>query len=396
MKKLTARANRLSPSMTLAISAQYKNLVREGKDAINFSVGEPDFDTPRFICDATIDAINSGFTRYTAASGIPELKEAICDKLLTDNGLEYTNKNIIVGTGAKQPLFNAFLVLCEAGDEVIVPTPYWVSYSEQVKVTDATPIYVECREENDFKLDINDLKAAITPKTKAMIFSSPVNPTGAIYSAEEMKEIADLAVEHDFYVIADEIYEKLVYDNNKHVSIASFGPEIKARTVVINGMSKAYAMTGWRMGYAAASVEIIAAMNKIQGHSTSNPTSFVQKGAVAALNGPKDSIEAMRVAFEERRNFMVETMNEIPGVSCRMPGGAFYVMMNIKDLFGREIKGYKIENSMDFANALLKETFVALVPGSAFGAEGYVRLSYANSIPKIAEGLRRIAEFVKQ
>ncbi len=395
MKNLTARANRLSPSMTLAISAKYKVLVREGKDAINFSVGEPDFDTPKFICDATIDAINSGFTRYTTASGIPELKEAICDKLLKDNGLEYTPKNIIVGTGAKQPLFNAFLVLCEEGDEVIVPTPYWVSYSEQVKVTDATPVYVECREENDFKLDINDLKAAITPKTKAIIFSSPVNPTGAIYSAEEMKAIADLAVEHDFYVIADEIYEKLIYDGKKHVSIASFGPEIKARTVVINGMSKAYAMTGWRMGYAAAPVEIIAAMNKIQGHSTSNPTSFVQKGALAALQGPTESIEKMRLAFDERRKFMVKTINEIPGVSCLMPGGAFYVMMNIKELIGREIKGYKINNSMDFANALLEDCYVALVPGSAFGAEGYVRLSYANSIANIGEGLNRIAEFVK-
>ena len=394
MKKLSARTNRLSPSMTLAISAKFKTLVREGKDAINFSVGEPDFDTPRHICEAAIEAINCGFTRYTTASGIPELKEAICNKLKEDNGLDYTPKNIIVGTGAKQPLFNAFLSLCEAGDEVIVPTPYWVSYSEMVKVTDATPVYVVCQEENDFKMDLNDLKQAITPKTKAIIFSSPVNPTGAIYTADEMKVIAELAVENDFYVIADEIYEKLIYDG-EHVSIASFGAEIKKRTVVVNGMSKAYAMTGWRMGYAAAPTEIIAAMNKLQGHSTSNPTSFVQKAAVASLTGPKDSIESMRQQFEKRRNFMVKTINDIPGLSCRKPGGAFYVMMNIKALFGREINGVVIEDSLSFATELLEKTFVAVVPGSAFGAEGYVRLSYANSMENIAEGLRRIADFVK-
>lgn len=395
MKKLSARTNRLSPSMTLAISAKFKSMVREGKDAINFSVGEPDFNTPQHICDAAIKAINDGFTRYTPASGIPELKEAICQKLKQDNGLDYTNKNIIVGTGAKQPLFNAFLSLCEAGDEVIVPTPYWVSYSEMVKVSDATPVYVECKEENDFKLDINDLRAAVTDKTKAIIFSSPVNPTGAIYTAEEMKAIAELAVEKDFYVIADEIYEKLVYDGRKHTSIASFGEEIKKRTVVINGVSKAYAMTGWRMGYAAAPEQVVAAMNKIQGHSTSNPTSFVQKAAVQALTGPTESIEAMRQEFEKRRNFMVETINNIPGISCNKPGGAFYVMMNIKNIIGKEIDGVEIKDSMTFATTLLEKKYVALVPGSAFGAEGYVRMSYANSMENIAEGLRRIADFIK-
>ncbi len=395
MKKLTERTKRLSPSMTLAISAKFKELVREGKDAINFSVGEPDFNTPQHICDAAIEAINSGFTKYTTASGIPELKEAICKKLKRDNNLDYTTKNIIVGTGAKQPLFNAFLTLCEEGDEVLVPAPYWVSYSEMVKVTDATPVYIECPEDNDFKLKIEDLENAITENTKCMIFNSPGNPTGTVYNEEELRAIADLAVKYDFYIISDEIYEKLIYDGLEHVSIASFNEDIKNRTVVINGMSKAYAMTGWRLGYAAASVEIIAAMNKIQGHSTSNPTSFVQKGALAALEGSEESVIAMREQFDKRRQYMVETINNMNNVSCRKPGGAFYVMMNIKELFGKEIQGKVINNSMDFATHLIETAHVATVPGSAFGMEGFVRLSYANSMENIEEGLSRIAEFVK-
>jgi len=395
LKKLTERTKRLSPSMTLAISAKFKELVREGKDAINFSVGEPDFNTPQHICDAAIDAINDGFTKYTTASGIPELKEAICKKLKRDNDLDYTTKNIIVGTGAKQPLFNAFLTLCEEGDEVLVPAPYWVSYSEMVKVTDAEPVYIECLEENDFKLKIEDLENAITENTKCMIFNSPGNPTGTVYTEEELRAIADLAVKYDFYIISDEIYEKLIYDGLEHVSIASFNEEIKKRTVVINGMSKAYAMTGWRLGYAAASEEIIAAMNKIQGHSTSNPTSFVQKGALAALEGSEESVVAMREQFDKRRQYMVETINKMNNVSCRKPGGAFYVMMNIKDLFGKEIQGKVIENSMDFATHLIETAYVATVPGSAFGMEGFVRLSYANSMENIEEGLSRIAKFVK-
>jgi aspartate aminotransferase len=395
LKKLTERTKRLSPSMTLAISAKFKELVREGKDAINFSVGEPDFNTPQHICDAAIDAINDGFTKYTTASGIPELKEAICKKLKRDNDLDYTTKNIIVGTGAKQPLFNAFLTLCEEGDEVLVPAPYWVSYSEMVKVTDAEPVYIECLEENDFKLKIEDLENAITENTKCMIFNSPGNPTGTVYTEEELRAIADLAVKYDFYIISDEIYEKLIYDGLEHVSIASFNEEIKKRTVVINGMSKAYAMTGWRLGYAAASEEIIAAMNKIQGHSTSNPTSFVQKGALAALEGSEESVVAMREQFDKRRQYMVETINKMNNVSCRKPGGAFYVMMNIKDLFGKEIQGKVIENSMDFATHLIETAYVATVPGSAFGMEGFVRLSYANSMENIEEGLNRIAKFVK-
>ncbi len=393
MKKLTERTKRLSPSMTLAISAMYKELVREGKDAINFSVGEPDFNTPEHICEAAIDAINDGFTRYTTASGIPELKEAICKKLKEENDLDYTPKNIIVGTGAKQPLFNAFLALCEEGDEVLVPSPYWVSYSEMIKVTDATPVYIDSAEENDFKVKIEDLEAAITPNTKCLIFNSPSNPTGTVYTREELSAIADLAVKHDFYIISDEIYEKLIYDG-EHVSLASFNDEVKKLTVVINGMSKAYAMTGWRIGYAAASEEIIGAMNKLQGHSTSNPTSFVQKGALAALEGSDESVDAMREQFVKRRDFMVETINNIPNISCRKPGGAFYVMMNIKELMGEEIKGKIINNSMDFALHLLETAHVATVPGSAFGIEGFVRLSYAASMEEIAEGLNRIKEFV--
>lgn len=395
MKKLTERTKRLSPSLTLAISAMYKELVREGKDAINFSVGEPDFDTPKHISDATIKAIKDGFTRYTAASGIPELKEAICEKLKAENGLDYTTKNIIVGTGAKQPLFNAFLSICEEGDEVLVPTPYWVSYSEMVKVTDATPVYIECLEENDFKLDIQVLENAITDKTKCMILNSPGNPTGTVYTKEELRAIADLAVKYDFYIISDEIYEKLIYDDKEHVSIASLNDEIKKRTVVVNGMSKAYAMTGWRLGYAAASEEIIGAMNKLQSHSTSNPTSFVQMGALEALRGPKDSVVAMREEFDKRRLFMVKTINEMDNVSCRTPSGAFYVMMNIKNIIGRTINGKVINNSMDFSTHLLETKHVATVPGSAFGMEGFVRLSYATSMDNIKKGLNIIAKFTE-
>lgn len=393
--RLSQRVTKLSPSMTLAITAQYKEMAKQGIDVVGFGAGEPDFDTPQHIAEAAIEAIRSGFTRYTAASGIAELKEAICAKLKRDNGLEYQPNQIIIGTGAKQGLFNAIMALCNAGDEVIIPRPYWVSYTEMVKVADADPVFVDAKEENDFKITVKDLESAVTDRTKALIFSSPVNPTGAVYTREEIAAIAEFAVKHDLYVISDEIYEKLIYDGMQHFSIASFGDEIKKRTIVINGMSKAYAMTGWRMGYAAAEPGIIAAMSSLQGHSTSNPTSFVQKAAVAALTGPQEPLAAMVREFERRRNVMVDMLNEIPGISCRKPCGAFYVMANISKLYGREFQGVTVNDSISFAKALLEKAHVAVIPGAAFGADEYIRLSYAASMEDIRKGVSRIAEFVK-
>ncbi len=395
MKKLADRMSRLDPSATFAMTTRYKALVAEGKDAISFSVGEPDFDTPEHIRDAGIAAINEGFTRYTQAGGIPELKAAVVKKLKRDNQLEYSNKNIIVGTGAKQALYNAFRVLCQEGDEVILPAPYWGSYTEIIKMSEATPVIVDCLEDNGFKMTPQQFEAAITPRTKCLLLNSPSNPSGAVYTEDELRALADLIVKYDLYVVADEIYEKLIYSGSSHVSIASLNEEIKKRTVIINGWSKTYAMTGWRLGFAAANEEIISAMEKYQGHSTANPTSIVQKAGLAALEGPQECVAEMKAAFAKRRDYMVEAINKIPGLSCLKPDGAFYVMFNIQSIIGRTLNGAKINNSMDFCEALLEQKYVATVPGSAFGMEGFVRLSYAASMEQIKEGLKRIAEFVK-
>lgn len=393
--KLSERVVKLSPSMTLAIDAKAKEMASQGVDVIGFGAGEPDFDTPQHIQDAGIEAIQKGFTRYTATAGIADLKQAVCTKLQEDNGLTYQPNQILVSTGAKHSLFNAIMSICNEGDEVIIPQPYWVSYPEMVLVADALPVYVDCKEENGFKMTVEDLKAAITKKTKAMFLNSPSNPTGAIYTKEDLEGIAALAVEHDFYIISDEIYEKLIYDDNKFVSIAQLGEEIKKRTILINGMSKAYAMTGWRIGYAAAEPELISAMARLQGHSTSNATSFCQTASVAALLGDQEPIAKMVVEFEKRRNYMVKTINSIPGLSCLKPGGAFYVMANVSELYGKEIGGVEINDSITLAQVLLEQIHVAVVPGAAFGADDFVRLSYATSMANIETGLRRIADFLK-
>lgn len=392
-KSLSTKNRNISTSVTLAITAKAKKMKAEGIDVVSFGAGEPDFKTPKHISDAAVDAIEKGFTGYTDSSGLPELKKAICDKLLKDNHLPYTAEEIVVSNGAKHSLFNALQAICNPGDEVIVPNPYWVSYPELVKLADATPILVETPESNGFKYDIQKLEKAITPKTKAIIVNSPNNPTGTVYTKNDLMEIAKLAVKHDFYVISDEIYEELIYEG-EHVSIASLGEEIKNLTIVVNGMSKAYAMTGWRIGYTASSKEIAQIMKNIQSHATSNPNTIAQYASIAALKGDKKAIQEMKDAFSTRRDYMVDKINSIPNLSCRKPEGAFYVMVNISKLFGQVLNGRRITSSIDFAEYLLDSVKVAVIPGAGFGSDDYVRLSYATSLDNIKEGLRRIEEAV--
>lgn len=393
--ELSRKGQQISSSITLAITAKAKKLKEEGVDVISFGAGEPDFNTPKNIQDVAIDAIRNGLTRYTPASGILELKNAICTKLREENSIEYTPSQIVVSNGAKQSIANALMAICNPGDEVIVPVPYWVSYPELVKLADATPVYVETSEENNFKYTKDDILKAITNKTKAIILNSPNNPTGTVYSKEDLEMIADIAIKNDIIVISDEIYEKLVYGNVKHISIASLNEDIKKRTIVINGVSKAYAMTGWRIGYTASNEEIAKIMSNIQSHVTSNPNTIAQYASVEAINGPQEDVEKMRIEFEKRRDYMVEKINSIPGISCKMPDGAFYVMINISNTKGKMIKGYEINSSFDFCNALLEIEKVAAIPGAAFGADDFIRLSYATSMENIQKGLDRIENFLK-
>lgn len=391
---LSLKNEAISPSVTLAITAKAKKMKADGEDIISFGAGEPDFKTPENIRKAAIAAIEDGRTGYTAAAGLPELKKAICNKFKEDNDLEYKPENIVVSSGAKHSLFNAFQAICNPGDEVIVPVPYWVSYPELVKLADAVPVFVETSEENGFKYTTESLLKAINNKTKAILLNSPNNPTGTVYTEEELKEIAEIAVENNIYVISDEIYEKLIYDG-KHVSIASFGEKIKELTIVINGMSKGYAMTGWRIGYTASNEKVAKIMTNIQSHATSNPNTIAQYASIEALNGDKESINKMVEAFSERRNYMVEKINSINNLSCRKPEGAFYVMINITKIFGKEFNGYKITNSMEFAQYLLDNSKVAVIPGAGFGSDNYIRLSYATSLDNIKEGLSRIEKAIQ-
>ncbi|KAB3526778.1 pyridoxal phosphate-dependent aminotransferase [Alkaliphilus serpentinus] len=393
--KLSEKNLKIEASVTLAIDAKAKKMQAEGINVISFGVGEPDFNTPENINNAAKEGLDKGITRYTAASGLPKLREAICHKLLKDNGLEYSPENIIVTNGAKHALYNALQAICNPGDEIIIPVPYWVSYGELVKMADATPVFVDCSEENEFKVTKEDLMAAITPKTKGIMMNSPSNPTGALYNRSELEEIAKIAVENNLVIISDEIYEKLVYDGAEHISIASINDDIKDLTIVVNGMSKAYAMTGWRIGYTASNKEIAKVMGNIQSHATSHPNTIAQYASIEGILGDQSSVIKMRKAFDERRRYMVERINRIEGLSCLTPKGAFYIMMNISKIFGSEIKGKRINTSMDFAEVCLDKGLVAVVPGIAFGAEGFVRLSYANSMENIKMGLDRIEELVK-
>lgn len=392
--ELSRKAVQISASPTLAIDSKYKAMKADGIDVIGFGCGEPDFDTPDNIKTAAVNAINDGQTKYTPASGTLALKKAICSKLKRDNGLDYKPENIVVSNGAKHSLINSFNAILNPGDEVILPAPYWVSYTEMIKMADGVPVIIQTKEEDNFKFTAEELKTAITPKTKALVLNSPSNPTGMVYSGEELREIAQIVVEHDIFVIADEIYEKLIYDGKEHVSIASFGEEIKKRTIIVNGVSKSYAMTGWRIGFTAASAEITKVMANMQSHAASNPSSISQAAALEAYNGTQDTVESMRKVFEERRNYMVDRINSINGVSCIKPEGAFYVMMNIEDILGREYYGRKITTSDEFCELLLEKSLVALVPGSGFGAEGFVRWSYATSMENIKKGLDRLEEFL--
>lgn len=392
-KNISNKLKSIQPSVTLAITEKAKSLKAQGIDIIGFGAGEPDFRTPKHIRDAAINAIENESIGYTAASGMESLKKAICDKLKRDNNLEYTQDQIVVSNGAKHSLFNTLSAICNPGDEVIVPNPYWVSYPELVRLVDANPVFVECLEEAEFKYTVEALEAAITDKTKAIILNTPNNPTGTAYKEEDLRAIADLAVKHNIYVISDEIYEKLLYEGT-HTSIASFNQDIKDLTIVVNGVAKAYAMTGWRIGYTACNKEIARAMSNFQSHATSNPNTIAQYATIAALNGPEETLNEMVNAFKERRDFMVEKINSIENLSCLKPQGAFYVMVNISKLIGKTINGKAINNSVDFADYLLDDAKVAVVPGIGFGNDNYIRLSYATSLDNIKEGLNRIEKAI--
>ena len=394
---ISNRVKSINPSQTLAITAQALKMKREGKKVISFAAGEPDFDTPKNIKEEAISAIKQGFTHYTDNSGIIELKEAVIGKLKKDNKVEYKPAEIIISNGAKQCLFNAILTVCNPEDEVLLPTPCWVSYTEQIKFAQAAPIFINTYQEDAFKLSAAQVEEKISSQTKLLILNSPNNPTGAVYEMEELKKIAQLLVKYDIYCIGDEIYEKLIYDEAEHFTIASLSNEVKAKTIIINGVSKSYAMTGWRIGYAAGPEDIISGMGKIQGHSTSNPNSIAQKASVEALNGRQETIEEMRREFDQRRKYMIEKLNQIKGVSCLKPSGAFYAFPNVSKILEKGVKynGKRIINSFDLADFILKEAEVALIPGSAFEAEGYLRLSYATSMEDIKEGLDRIENILK-
>ncbi len=392
--KLASRVGRIAPSPTLAMAATAKAMAAQGIDVIDFSTGEPDFDTPEPVKAAAEAAIRAGFTKYTPSSGIDELRVAIVDKLQTEQGLRYDKSQVLVSCGAKHSLYNLAEALLEAGDEIIIPTPYWVSYSDQALLNDATAVLLATKEDEDYAIRPSDLERLITPRTKALIINSPCNPTGAIYERKMLEEIAAIAIRHDLLVVSDEIYEKVLYDGAEHVSIATIGPEIAARTVVINGVSKAYAMTGWRIGYAAGPKELIAAMGNIQSQSTSNPCSISQKAAVTALRVGASFTAKMVEEFDRRRRIIVAGLNRIPGVSCRMPRGAFYAFPNIKGILGRRGPQGVIATPGDFANYLLKEAHIAVVPGEPFGSQEHIRLSYATRMDTISRGLQRLGEAV--
>jgi aspartate aminotransferase len=387
---LSERARKIKPSPTLAIDAKAKAMKASGADVISFGVGEPDFDTPDNIKEAAVRAMKEGFTKYTAVGGIDGLKDAIIDKLRKDNGLSYKREEVIVSCGAKHSLYNIAQALYGPGDEVIIPSPYWVSYPDQVVLNDATPVFVRTYEADSFRVSPEALSAGITERTKALILNSPSNPTGMIYDREALERIAELAVKHNFYVISDEIYEKLIYDGARHVSIASLDREVQDRTIVVNGLSKSHAMTGWRIGYAAGPAGIVKAMTNIQSQSTSNPASIVQKAAVEALTGPQDFVGMMHREFDRRRHFLVEALNEIEGMRCSMPSGAFYAFPNTSKIYGRWFGDRAISSSSDLALYLLEEAGVAVVPGAAFGDDDYIRLSYATSLEDIGKGVERI------
>jgi aspartate aminotransferase len=392
--RLAARIAKIKPSETLAITAKTNALRAQGRDVIGFGAGEPDFDTPVNIKNAAIKAIESGFTKYTPVGGTDELKDAIVAKLKRDSGLEYKRSQIVVSCGAKHTLYNLAQALFDQGDEVIIPAPYWVSYPDIVVLAGGRPVIVNTEEKEGFKKKPEQLKAAITKRTRAVIINSPSNPTGAAYSPEELKAIAAVLIDKDILVISDDIYEKIFYAKFPFTDIASVESRIKDKTIVVNGVSKTYAMTGWRIGYAAGQEEIVAAVNKIQSQNTSNPTSISQKAAVEALSGDQSVVEKMVREFKKRRNVIVDALRDIPGVKCFSPEGAFYVFPNVSNIYGRSFQGKKITNSAELIDYLLDEANVATVPGAAFGSDDHIRLSFATSLENIEEGIKRIKNAV--
>ncbi|WP_050615394.1 pyridoxal phosphate-dependent aminotransferase [Bacillus testis] len=390
--KLAKRVQALTPSSTLAITAKAKELKAQGLDVIGLGAGEPDFNTPQHIIDQAAKSMNQGQTKYTPSAGLPRLKQAIVDKLKRDQNLEYKPSEVIVTSGAKHALYTLFQAILDEGDEVIIPTPYWVSYPEQVKLAGGVPVYCEGKEENGFKITPEQLQDCITEATRAVIINSPSNPTGMIYTAEELAAIGEVCLKHNLTIVSDEIYEKLVYGESKHVSIAQLSPELKEHTIIINGVSKSHSMTGWRIGYAVGNEKVIKAMTNLASHSTSNPTTTAQYGAIAAYEGPQDAVEEMRQAFAERLSIIFEQLTSIPGVSCIKPQGAFYLFPNVKE--AAIACGY--QNVDEFATALLEEALVAVIPGSGFGSEDNIRLSYATSLEQLEAAVDRISAFVKE
>src|SRR5580700_9097328 len=383
---ISRRAAALTPSLTLAVDAKAKQMKAEGIDVVGFGAGEPDFATPKHITDAAIQALNEGFTKYTASSGIPELRQAAAAKFKRDNGLDYKPSQIIISCGGKHSCCNVILATCDPGDEVIIPAPYWLSYPEMARLAEATPVIIETTDKSEFKITPEQLRAAITPRSRLFILNSPSNPTGSLYTPEEIRALGDVCVEKGVLIMSDEIYEKLVYDGAEHTSVASFSQQHYDNTIIVHGLAKAYSMTGWRIGLTAAPEPIAKAIDAIQSHSTSNPTSFAQKGAVAALTGPQDHLPLWLAEYSRRRSYAWKRLNGMPGVSCVNAKGAFYLFPNIS---GTGL------GSMDFCAQLLEQQKVAAVPGTAFGAGDYIRISYATSMETIVKGLDRIESFVR-
>ncbi len=383
---ISSRANSLTPSLTLSIDSKAKAMKAEGLDVCGFAAGEPDFDTPDHIKAAAIEALNKGFTKYTPSSGLPELRQAIAEKLAADNHIEYKPSQVIVSTGAKQSCFNAILATCEPGDEVLIPSPYWLSYPEMVRIAGADPIFIQTREQNGWKMTAEEFENAMTPRTKMVILNTPGNPTGSVYTREELEKIVEVAAEEDILILADEIYEKLVYDETPHVSVASLSEEAYKLTITVNGFSKAYAMTGWRLGYLGAPEQIAKAIDSIQSHSTSNPCSFAQYGGLAALRGDQQPVADMRDEFNLRRDYMFDRLGRISQITAVKPLGAFYILANISRLS---------LTSQNFADRLLSKANVAVVPGAAFGDDRTIRLSYATSLDIIKKGMDRFEDFCR-
>lgn len=392
--KLSARANRIQPSATLAITAKEKALKAQGIDVVGFGAGEPDFDSPDYVKEAAVEAIKKGYTKYTAVGGIDQLKDAIIERMKLDYGLEYQKPELIVSCGAKHTLFNLTQAIIDSGDEVIIPAPYWVSYPEQVILAEGKPVILETREEDGFRIDPAELKKLVTPKTKALVLNYPSNPTGVTYSEDELRAIVDVAMAAGITIISDEIYDKIIYDGKKHTPVASLGEDVKKATILVNGTSKTYAMTGWRIGFAAGDKGVIKAMGDMQGQSTSNPTSISQWAAVSAYASPQDLIVERTAEFEKRKNYIVERLNSIPGIKCVSPSGAFYAFPNVSAFYGKSHNGKTVNSSLDFTEFLLEEAKVAVVPGDSFGSDAHVRLSFATSMENIVKGMDRIEETV--